>query len=99
MALRNDVLKGIRHRIACGAGVATSVQPVLRPLQASQSDAIANSLESQGDILLALQDALTVADVTVVQPATATYVNAAACAESSKGAVRDQAKHAQTLIR
>ena len=43
----------------------------------------------------ALQDELTVVDVSVVRPAAATYVNAAARAEVSGAAVRDQAKRAQ----
>lgn len=95
MTLRHDILKGIWRRIACRAGVATSLEPVLRPLQGSQSAAIANRPESRGDILLALQDALTVVDVSVVHPAASTYVNAAARAEGSAAAVRDHAKRAQ----
>ena len=42
-------------------------------------------------ILLALQDALTVVDVSVVHPAASTYVNAAARAGGSAAAVRDHA--------
>ena len=59
------------------------------------SAAIANRPEARGGILMALQDAFTVVDGSLAHPAAATYVNAAACAESSKGAVRDQAKLAQ----
>ena len=54
-----------------------------------------NKLESRGDILLALQDALTVVDVSVVHPAASTYFYACAHAEGSAAAVRDQAKHVQ----
>ena len=42
--------------------------------------------------MLALQDALTVVNVSVVHPTAATYVNAAACTEASAAACRDQAK-------
>ena len=45
--------------------------------------------------MLALQDALTVLDVSVVHPASSTYVNAVARAEGSAAALRDQAKRAQ----
>ena len=89
--LRHNILKGISRRIACWAGVASSLELVLCPLQGSQSAAIANRLESWGDILLALQDALTVVDVSVVHPVAAAYVNAAACAEDSVVDVRDRA--------
>ena len=57
--------------------------------------AIANRPESRGDILSALQDALTVVDVSVVHPAAATQVNVAARADGSAAAVRDHAKRAQ----
>ena len=59
--------------ITCRAGVAKSLAPVLCPLQGSQSTAIVNRAESQGDVLLALQDAITVVDVSVVHPAAAIY--------------------------
>ena len=58
----------------------------------SQAVAIANRPESQGHVLLALQDALTVVNVSVVHPTAATYVNAAACTEGSAAAIREQAK-------
>ena len=45
--------------------------------------------------MLALEDALTVPDVSVVNPVAATYVYAAARAEGSAAAVRDHAKRAQ----
>ena len=92
MTLRHNILKGIRCRFSCRAGVATSLEPVLRPLQGSQSTAIAKRPESRGDIWLALQDALTLVDVSVVHPAASTYVIAAARAEGSAAAVRDHAK-------
>lgn len=78
------------RRIANRAGVATSVEPVLRPLRGVQAAALAD--QSRGDILLALRNALTVADVSVIHPAADTYVRAAARTEGSAAAARDQAK-------
>ena len=91
MTVRHDILKGIWRCIACRAEVATSLELVLCPLQGSQSAASLNRPESRGDILLALQDALTVVHIPVVH---LTYVNAAALAEGSAAAVRDHAKRA-----
>ena len=68
------------------------MEPVLQPLQGSQSAAIVNRPAAQRDILLALQDALTLVNVSVVHPAAATCVNASARAEGSAAAVRDHAK-------
>ena len=71
------------------------MEPVLCPLRGSQSAAIVNIPQSRGDILLALQDALTVVDISVVHPAAATYGNAAICTEGSAAAVRYHTKSAQ----
>ena len=45
--------------------------------------------------MLALQDALTVVDVSVVHPAAVTYVNAATRTKGSAATVGDLAKHVQ----
>jgi hypothetical protein len=95
MTLRHDNLKHIWRRIANRAGVATSAEPVLRPLRGVQAAAIANRPESRGDILLVLPDGLTVADVSVVHPAAPTYVAAAAQTDGSAAAARDQLKRAR----
>jgi hypothetical protein len=95
MTLRHDILKNIWRRIANRAGVATSAEPVLRPLRGVQAAAIANRPESRGDILLVLADGITVADVSVVHPAAPTYVAAAAQTDGSAAAARDQLKRAR----
>ena len=65
------------------------------PLRGSQAAAIANRPESRGDILLVLDDALTVADVSVVHPCAITYMRAGARKEGGAATVRDAAKRAQ----
>ena len=70
------------------------MEPVPCPLQGFQYAAITNRPKLRGDDLLALQDALNVVDVSVLHPAAVTCVNAAASAEGSAAAVRDQAKRA-----
>ena len=95
VTLRHDILKEIWRRIANRAGIATSVEPVMRPLRGSQAAAIANRPESRGDILLVLDSALTVADVSVVHPCAITYMRAGAREEGGAAAVRDAAKRAQ----
>ena len=80
-------------RVACRVGVATSLEPVLRPLQGSQSAAIPNRLESEGDFLLALQVALSVVDVSVVHPLQ--RLLSMQLHEGSAAAVTDQATLAQ----
>ena len=55
----------------------------------------ANRPKSREDILLALQDAHTVMNVSEVRPAAAIHVNAGPPAKGSAVAVRDQAKSAQ----
>ena len=94
---RHDILKRIWCCITCRTGVSTSLEPVLRPLRSSYA-AIANRPESQEGILLALQDALSVVDVSVVHPAAAACVNTAACVKGTAAAVGDQAKHVQYEI-
>ena len=95
MTLRHDLTKNDWCRIARRAGIATSAEPVLRPLQGAQAALLADRQGSRGDILLALSSALTVADVSIVHPAADTYVRAAANAAGSAAAVRDQAKRAR----
>jgi len=93
MTLRHDILKGTWRRIAGRAGVATSSEPELRPLR----DRLDRSgqVGDRGDILLALPNALTVADVSVIHPAARTYMRAAAAATGSAAAVRDRQKTAR----
>ena len=92
LTLRHEILKEIWRRIARRAGIATSVEPVLRLLRGAQAALIADREGSRGDILLALSGALTVADVSVVHPAAETYVQVAAREEGGAAAIRDQQK-------
>jgi hypothetical protein len=95
MTTRHDIIKNIWRRIANRAGIATSAEPVLRPLRGVQAAALANRPESRGDILLVLPDALTIADISVVHPAASTYVAGAAQTDGSAAAARDQLKRAR----
>jgi hypothetical protein len=91
--LRHDIIKGIWRRSAGRAGVATSEEPELRPLR-GRDDRSGNAGD-RGDILLAMQSALTVADISVVHPAARTYVRAAAATAGSAAALRDRDKKAR----
>jgi len=93
ITLRHDILTGIWRRIAGRAGVATSSEPELRPLR-GRLDRSRNAGD-RGDILLALQRALTVGDVSVIHPAAQTYARAAARTAGSAAAVRDRQKRAR----
>jgi hypothetical protein len=92
MTLRHDILKKIWCRIARRAGIATSEEPVLRPMQGATAALLTNRDGARGDILLALPSALTVADVSVIHPAAQTYRRAAAREAGSAAAERDRAK-------
>jgi hypothetical protein len=91
MQLRHEIIKDTWRLIANRAGVASSVEPVLRRLPGAQASANANRPDSRGDILLVLPGGLTVADVSVVHPAASTYVQAARSVGGA-AAARDQAK-------
>jgi hypothetical protein len=90
--LRHEILKGIWRRSAGRAGVATSEEPELRPLRGQDRS---GNFGDRGDILLVLQSALTVTDISVIHPAARTYVRAAAATAGSAAAVRDQQKRAR----
>ncbi len=92
--LRHDIIKDIWRRIAHRAGVTTSVEPVLRPLRGAQAAALTNRQEARGDILLVLNP-LTVADVSVIHPAAATYARDAARTQGAAAANRDVHKRAR----
>ena len=92
LAAKSDITSANAYQcITSRPGIATSPGLVLSPLPASKAAVIANRLESQGDILLALQDALTVVDIAVVHQVAAAYVDAATHSEGTAAAVRDQA--------
>jgi len=93
MTLRHDILKETWRRIAHRAGVASTVEPALRALPGAHAAAAGARPESRGDLLLVLPGGLTVADVSVIHPAAATYLQAARTAGGA-AAVRDQAKRA-----
>jgi nucleotide-binding universal stress UspA family protein len=95
MTLRHDIIKDTVRRIANRAGIATSVEPELRPLRGVQTAALNNRPLSRGDVLLVLPDALTVTDISVVHPAAPTYVAGAAQTDGSAAAARDQLKRAR----
>jgi hypothetical protein len=95
MTMRHDMIKTTVRRIANRAGIATSAEPVLRPIQGAPAAANANRPESRGDILLALRTALSVVDVSIIHPAAATYVRGAAHTDGSAAAARDHAKRAR----
>jgi hypothetical protein len=95
MTLRHDFIKDIVRRIFQRASVASSVEPVLRPLRGAQAAALTNRQEERGDILAVLPDAVTVIDVSIVHPAASTYMRQAASTEGAAAAARDQAKRAR----
>jgi hypothetical protein len=88
--LVNDTWCLVSHR----AGIASSKEPVLRRLRGEQAAANATRPDSRGDLLLVLPSGLTVADVSVIHPAAATYVQAAQAAGGA-AALREQAKRAR----
>ena len=90
ITLRHHILTGIWRRTAGRAGVATSSEPELRPLRGRHDHS--GNAGDRGDILLALQTALTVGDVSIIHPAARTYARAAAQTAGSAAAVRDHQK-------
>jgi hypothetical protein len=75
VTMRHDLLLGAWHRIAHRAGVATTVEPVMEQLRAGTGRA---SLE-RSDMLVVLPDeGLVVTDVSVVHPATNSFLQQAA---------------------
>ena len=95
MTLRHHIIKDTVRRIAQRATVASSVEPVLRPLRGAQAAALTNRQEARGDILLVLSEALTVIDVSIVHPAASIYMRQAASTDGGAAATRDQAKRAR----
>jgi Reverse transcriptase (RNA-dependent DNA polymerase) len=92
MTMRHNILLGVWRRIARRAGVASAAEPALQPLQRR---ALPRGRDgARGDILLALPDALTVTDVSVIHPAAATYAPAASRRAGAAAAVRDAQKRA-----
>jgi hypothetical protein len=93
--LRHDMLKGVWRRLGNRAGVATSEEPELEPLQRYGRAADEPGMGARGDILYALDSALTVADVSVVHPAAPTYRQAASRDAGAAAAHRDRSKREQ----
>jgi hypothetical protein len=95
MTLRHDIIKDTVRRIAQRATVASSAEPVLRPLRGAQAAALSSRQDARGDILLVLPEALTVIDVSIIHPAASTYMGQAASTDGGAAATRDQEKRAR----
>ncbi len=87
--LRHDLLKESWRRIASRAGVATSIEPRMHALRGAQAARIADAPGSRGDIVMNLNDGLSVADVAVVHPAADSYLR---LAQTIGGAASDRDK-------
>jgi hypothetical protein len=94
MTLRHNLFVESVRRIAHRAGVASSVEPPLRHLPGARAARAAATPQARGDILLALNEGLTVVDVSFIHPAATTYVRDAQTAGGA-AARRDREKEAR----
>jgi hypothetical protein len=93
MTLCHDTLKGILRRIIYRAGVASSLEPILRRLPSQAAGgAPAYDDGARGDILLVLRDAVTVADVADIHPQGVAALTAASGTPGAAVAHRDAQK-------
>jgi hypothetical protein len=72
--LRHDILKGILRRTVHRAGIASTLEPPLRRLPGlaagagTSADGSATRPEARGDILTALPQGISIADISVIHP-------------------------------
>ena len=94
VTLRHNMLTATWRRIASRSGVTSTAEPLIRQLPGAQGAAAAARPDSRGDLLLILPSGLTVVDISVIHPAAASYVRAAARSAGSAAATRDARKRA-----
>jgi hypothetical protein len=98
--LRHDILKGILRRAVHRAGIASTLEPPLRRLPglaegaSTSADGASIRVEARGDILLALPQGITIADVSIIHPLSINTLPAAAATAGAAAARRDQQKRA-----
>jgi hypothetical protein len=82
--LRHDILKGILRRAVQRAGIASTLEPPLRRLPclaegaSTSADGAIIGVEARGDILLALPQGITIADVSIIHSLSINTLPAAA---------------------
>jgi hypothetical protein len=98
--LRHDILRGILRHAVHRTGIASTLEPPLRRLPALAEDASTSAygasirVEARGDILLALPQGITIADVSIIRPLSINTLPAAAATAGAAAARRDQQKRA-----
>jgi hypothetical protein len=98
--LRHDILKGILRRVVHRAGIASTLEPPLRRLPglaegaSTSADGASIRVEARGDILLALPQGITIADVSIIDPPSINTLPAAAATAGAAAARRNQQKRA-----
>jgi hypothetical protein len=98
--LRHDIVKGILRRVVHRAGIASTLEPPLRRLPglaegaSTSADGASIRVEARGDILLALPQGITIADVSIIHPLSINTLPAAVATAGAAAARRDQQKQA-----
>jgi hypothetical protein len=96
--LRHDNLKGILRRAVHGAAIASTLEPPLRQLPGlpagagTSADGSAFRPEARGDILMALPQGISIADISVIHPLSLNIISRAATTAGAAASLRDQLK-------
>jgi hypothetical protein len=96
--LRHDILKGILRRAVYWAGIASTLEPHLRRLPGlavgagTSADGSAIRPEARGDILMALPQGISIADISVIHPLSLNIISRAATTAGAAASHRDQLK-------
>jgi hypothetical protein len=97
---RQNILQGILRRVACPVGIASSAEPTLRRLPvltggpAIGVDGQQERRGAQGNVLLAMDSAMAITDISVIHPFVAASLRAAALTDGAVAARRDTTKKA-----
>jgi hypothetical protein len=96
--LRHDILKGILRRAVHRAGIASTLEPPLRRLPGlaagagASADGSAVRPEARGDILMALPQGISIADISIIHPLSLNTISRAATMAGAAASHRDQQK-------
>jgi hypothetical protein len=96
--LRHDILKGFLRRAVHRAGIASTLEPPLRRLPGlatgtgASADGSAIRPEARGDILMALPQGISIAEISVIHPLSLNTISRAATTAGAAASHKDQQK-------
>jgi hypothetical protein len=97
-ALRHDILKGILRRVVHRAGIASALEPPLRPLPGLAdgagiaADGSPLRPQAGGNILMALPRGITVSDISVIHPLSINILPRVVTTAGAAASLRDRQK-------